>query len=97
MSVYKHQGISNGTKHFEWYSEEADPNKSNPYPTGYENLSFLSEVASEQEEAVFIEGAKQGARLYLKSTDWYVIREFDTGIPCPADVKQKRQEAREKL
>ena len=32
---------------------------------------------------------------YLAETDWMVIREVDSGVPCPAEIKQKRQEARE--
>ena len=31
---------------------------------------------------------------YLQSTDWYVIRNTETGEPIPADVTQKRAEAR---
>lgn len=31
---------------------------------------------------------------YLLSTDWYAIRFADNGEPVPADVKQKREEAR---
>lgn len=34
---------------------------------------------------------------YLASTDWMIIRELDAGIPCPADVKQARAEARSKI
>ena len=34
---------------------------------------------------------------YLDETDWYVYRAMDTGEQMPADVKQKRQEAREKI
>jgi hypothetical protein len=34
---------------------------------------------------------------YLASTDWMIIREMDQGTPCPADVKQKRAEARTKI
>lgn len=34
---------------------------------------------------------------YLASTDWMVIREIDAGIPCPAEVKQARAEARAKI
>ena len=32
---------------------------------------------------------------YLSETDWYVYRAMDTGEPMPAEVKQKRQEARD--
>jgi hypothetical protein len=34
---------------------------------------------------------------YLASTDFYIIREADSGVPCPPDVKIKRQEARERI
>ena len=34
---------------------------------------------------------------YLKETDWYAIRFADTGEPIPADVKTKRQEARDEI
>jgi hypothetical protein len=37
------------------------------------------------------------ALAYLASTDWMVIREMDSGIPCPEDIKQKRAEARSKI
>jgi hypothetical protein len=34
---------------------------------------------------------------YLKDTDWYIIREMDSGIPIPQEIKLFRQEARDKL
>lgn len=34
---------------------------------------------------------------YLMSTDWYAIREFETGTSIPADVRTKRQEARDAI
>lgn len=34
---------------------------------------------------------------FLESTDWLIIRELDSGIPCPADIKQARQAAREAI
>lgn len=34
------------------------------------------------------------SRKYLASTDWYVIRETETGIPCPAEIKTQRTAAR---
>lgn len=37
------------------------------------------------------------ALAYLAETDWMVIREVDAGVPCPADVKAKRAEARAKI
>ena len=37
------------------------------------------------------------ALAYLASTDWMVIREMDSGLPCPADVKTARAAARAKI
>lgn len=34
---------------------------------------------------------------YLLDTDWYIVREYDAGIPCPPEVKQLRAEARSKI
>ena len=34
------------------------------------------------------------AQTYLNKTDWYVVREADTGTAMPSDVKTKRAEAR---
>ena len=34
---------------------------------------------------------------YLKSTDWYIIREADNGTPVPADIRAAREDARSKV
>ena len=34
------------------------------------------------------------SRAYLNATDWYIVRESETGIAVPADVAQARAEAR---
>lgn len=39
----------------------------------------------------------QKYQTYLNETDWYVYRAMDTGEPMTAEVKQKRQEARDKI
>lgn len=59
MAVYKHSGISNGSMHFEWFSNDPDPLVSNPYPMGeYPNLSFETKPATKEEEALFFERRK---------------------------------------
>lgn len=35
------------------------------------------------------------ARRYLAETDWYVIREMETGDPIPGDIRAAREEARQ--
>lgn len=34
---------------------------------------------------------------YLTETDWYAIRYADTGEEIPADIKKKRQDARDEI
>lgn len=34
---------------------------------------------------------------YLASTDWYIIREIDSGEPCPDEIKSARAEARARI
>jgi hypothetical protein len=37
------------------------------------------------------------AKNYLSSTDWYIIREMDTGEPCPQEIKDLRAAARSRI
>ena len=37
------------------------------------------------------------ARAYLTSTDWYVTRFSETGVPIPADIAEARKLARESV
>ena len=37
------------------------------------------------------------ALAYLASTDWLIIREVDSGVICPAEIKALRAEARAKI
>jgi len=37
------------------------------------------------------------ARAYLTSTDWYVTRWLEKGVPIPEEVSQKREEARNRI
>lgn len=34
---------------------------------------------------------------YLSSTDWYILREADAGIPCPTEIKAERAAARARI
>jgi len=40
------------------------------------------------------EEANREAREYLTSTDWYVVRNAETGAEIPSEVLKKRAEAR---
>lgn len=57
------------------------------YTVEIEDISAMVELQKLSTEAL----------RYLESTDWMIIREIDAGIPCPAEVKQARAEARTKV
>jgi hypothetical protein len=57
--------------------------------TQLEKVKTKSEIESDQ--------ARSSAISYLSSTDWYVIRQLETGQEVPQDVSEARAEARSKL
>lgn len=69
----------------------------NGQPTGnilpaeytYEIIDMTAEIQTQKESAEALE--------YLKSTDWYIIREMDSGVPCPQEIKDARAAARLKV
>lgn len=67
---------------------EGDKHK---YPEGYivEYVDISAEVEQEKINAE--------ALAYLASTDWLIIREIDSGVVCPAEVKAAREQARLKV
>lgn len=44
--------------------------------------------------AVYKKEISETAMDYLRSTDWYILREFETSVPTPEDVKTRRADAR---
>lgn len=67
---------------------EGDKHK---YPEGYwvEYIDISAQVEQEQ--------INSEALAYLASTDWLIIREIDSGVICPADIKAAREQARLKI
>ena len=51
----------------------------------------------EKPRAIIIEEELNEQQKILSSTDWYAIRYADSGVEIPADIKAKRQAAREKI
>ena len=43
------------------------------------------------------EKVKMELETYLKETDWYVLRFFETGKEIPIEISEKRQKARDKI
>jgi len=64
-----------------------------PQPT-MEELEALQESVQAKLDQ---DAINKEALEYLASTDWMIIRELDSGIACPADVKAARAEARAKV
>lgn len=60
---------------------------------GYPILAEPPAPTEEEVQAV----KNQEARAYLASTDWYVIRNQETGVAIPEEIAIKRQEARERI
>jgi hypothetical protein len=61
------------------------------YPEGYW-VEYIDISAQVEQERINAE-----ALAYLEATDWMIIREAETQVVCPADVKQLRAEARLKV
>ncbi len=64
-----------------------------PQPTA-EELATLVEISASK---INQENINKEAREYLAATDFYIIREFDSGVICPIEIKQLRAEARTKI
>jgi hypothetical protein len=57
---------------------------------------FTSEIVDISAQ-VELEAQKAAARKLLAETDWLIIREMDSGVLCPSEIKLQRQAARELL
>lgn len=63
----------------------------------YNGSWYLKGYAPEKPRAIIIEEELNEQQNILSSTDWYAIRYADSGVEIPADIKAKRQAAREKI
>lgn len=65
------------------------------------NINFANVKTAEMKSAEAIQAEQEAtnkeARDYLASTDWYLVRELETGVPTPQEIKDARQEARLKV
>ena len=65
------------------------------------NINFSNVKTSETKTAearqAEQEAVNKEVRDYLASTDWYLVRELETGVPTPQEIKDARQEARLKV
>lgn len=61
------------------------------FPEGY-TTEFIDVTEQIEQEAT-----NKEALNYLAATDWMIIREIETSVACPIEVKQLRAEARLKV
>ena len=61
------------------------------YPEGYW-VEYVDISAQVEQDKINAE-----ALAYLASTDWLIVREIETQVPCPLEVKELRAEARLKV
>lgn len=53
---------------------------------------------SDEQIAEAVQGrVNQHAIAYLASTDWYIVRQVERGIPVPQDILDARQSARDSI
>ena len=57
----------------------------------------MIKINEEKRAEIILREANAKARQELDETDWYFLRALETGKPMPAEIKTKRQAARERL
>ena len=68
-----------------------------PVEKGWDGAYYKEGQTPEKPRAIIIEEELNEQQKILSSTDWYAIRYADSGVEIPADIKAKRQAAREKI
>ena len=64
---------------------------------GWDGAYYKEGQTPEKPRAIIIQEELNEQQKILSSTDWYAIRYADSGVEIPADIKAKRQAAREKI
>lgn len=55
-------------------------------------------LVSDEDKLIYDQISKNNeSRKYLRETDWYVVRQLETGKAIPSDISTKRQEARDSI
>ena len=82
-------------------NDEGETVEYEPYQELIDSGADIKWITSEEKSAHELQQVKdavnQEAKAYLASTDWYVMRKFDSGEPMPEDVRDARAEARAKV
>jgi hypothetical protein len=61
------------------------------------SLAQLEALRADLDPKKAAKAESDAALKFLAETDFYIIREMDNGVPCPAEIKAARQAAREKV
>ena len=64
---------------------------------GWDGNWYLEGQVPQKPQKNVLQEELQEQQDILSSTDWYAIRFADSGVEIPADIKAKRQAAREKI
>lgn len=90
----------NSQKHGEVYKDFSTQEELDAYiaeVTESKHWGEFTHTSQDLTAQLLLEKEKAEAAAYLKSTDWYVVRNAETGVAVPNDVTTKRAEARLKL
>ena len=60
-------------------------------------ITFEDDAPPSPQQPITQEQINNEARVYLASTDWYVVRFAETGTPIPQDILDARQAARDSI
>lgn len=71
-------------------------NENNAFIDVVDDVYTILEVPAPTPEEIKEERIRE-LQQYLNDTDWYAVRYAETGVEIPAEVKQKRAEAREEI
>lgn len=63
----------------------------------YDGSWYLAGYAPEKPQELIDQERIAELQRYLKDTDWYTTRFAETGVEIPAEIKLKRQEARDEI
>ena len=66
-------------------------------PEQAEEILIYLETVEEDKAITQMLKDNYAAKDYLHSTDWYVIRQLETGVPVPAEITEGRASARAKF
>lgn len=63
----------------------------------YDGSWYLAGYAPEKPQELINQERIAELQRYLNETDWYATRFAETGVEIPAEIKLKRQEARDEI